>query len=173
MASDHVVRTAGPDPSLVLYPRRGRQVLLTIGSVAFVALGIWLILIGRPVPVIAGVLATAVFGLFAAMGMRQLLRRGPALTVDRRGITDTSSAAAAGFVPWEQVTGTGIWEYNKQRIVSVFVRDPEAVIAAATPLARTAMRANLRLAQTPVNIPTTALPLTADELLKELAAFRA
>lgn len=171
MAADLVVRTAGPDPSVTVYPRRAKQVLIAVGAVAFVAVSIWLVTIGSPKAVVAGVLGIVVFGFFAVVAVRLILRNGPALVIDTKGITDRSSAVAAGFVPWYRVTGLTIWEHRGQRVVCVAVVDPAPVLAQAGLLARTAMRANIRLAGTPVTIATTTLPFTAEQLIQELVAF--
>jgi hypothetical protein len=69
------------------------------------------------------------------------------------------------------VSGLGIWEHRGQRMVCVAVHDPAPVLAAAGRMARTAMRANIRLAGTPVTIATTALPFTAEQLIEEIVAF--
>jgi hypothetical protein len=171
MAADLVVRAAGPDPSVTVYPRRGMQVLVAVGSAAFVAGSIWLLTFDKPRAVVAGVLGIVVFGLFAVLAVRLVLRHGPALVIDTKGITDRSSAAAAGFVPWHQVTGLSIWEHRGQRIVCVAVMDPALVLAQAGGLVRLAMRVNIRLTGTPVTIATTALPFTPEQLIKEIAAF--
>jgi hypothetical protein len=170
VAADLVVRTAGPDPSVTVYPRRSRQVLIAAGALAFGAASIWLVSLDRPVAVVTGVLRIAVFGLSAVLAVRLVLRPGPALVIDSRGITDSSSAIAAGFVPWHQVRGLSIWEHSRQRVVCIAVHDPAPVLAAAGPLARAAMRTNIRLVGTPVTIATTALPLTAEQLIEEIAA---
>ncbi len=172
MPSDRVVRTTGPEPSLVVYASRGRQALLLAGAVAFVVVGALLANGSDPVRIDVGVLAVVVFGFFAFHIARHVLQRGPALVIDGRGITDSASAAPAGFVSWHQVTGLGTWEHSGQKIVTVRVRDPQAVIASAPPIVRVAMRANLRLSGSPVNIATTALPLTPDQLIAEIAALR-
>ena len=171
MAADLVVRTAGPDPSVTVHPRRARQVLSAVGAVAFVTASIWLVTLDKPKAVVAGVLGIVVFGFFAVLAVRLILRDGPALVIDTKGITDRSSALAAGFVPWHQVTGLGTWEHRGQRVVCVAVADPAPVLAQAGPLARTAMKANIRLTGTPVTIATAALPFTADQLIQELVAF--
>jgi hypothetical protein len=171
VAADLVIRTSGPDPSVTVYPRRGRQVLLVAFSLAFVALSIWLITLDRPRAVVAGVLGIIVFSMFLVLSIRLVRRSGPALVIDTRGITDRSSPVAAGFVPWHQVSGLGIWEHRGQRMVCVAVHDPAPVLATAGRMARTAMRANIRLAGTPVTIATTALPFTAEQLIEEIVAL--
>jgi hypothetical protein len=170
VAADLVVRTTGPDPSVTVYPRRGKQVLVLVGSVAFVAGSIWLLTFDSPRAVVAGVLGTVVFGLFGVLATRLALQRGPALVIDSRGITDSSSAVSAGFVPWHQVTGLHTWNQGSREAVCVDVHDPRSVLAAAGPFARITMRLNTKMVGTPVIIAVAALPLTGEQLIAEIAA---
>jgi hypothetical protein len=171
VSSERVVRIAGPQPSLTVYPQRGKQVVLGVGAAVFVVLGVVLLLSGGIVrPVIGGV-AILVFGLFGVLWARQVASSRPALVVDTRGITDHASAIGAGFVPWSEITGLGTWSSNGQTIVTVGVADPAAVLARVGPLARIPMRANVRLCGSPVTLPTNALPFSADQLIREIAAF--
>jgi hypothetical protein len=172
VARDLVVRTAEPDPSISVYPHRGKQALVLAGSLAFVAGSTWLVTFHSLRAVVAGWIGIVVFGLCAVLALRLMLRSGPAVVIDTRGITDRSSVIAAGFVPWQQVTGLSIWRYRGQRVVRVGVLDPLPVLAAAGSLTRTAMRANIRLAGSPVMIAATVLPMTAEQLIEEIAAFR-
>lgn len=171
MPSERIVRVAGPDPSLTVYPQRGKQVALGLGAVVFVVLGVVLLLSGGVVRPVVGVVTILVFGLFGALWVRQMASQRPALVVDTRGITDHASAIGAGFVPWGEIVGLGTWSSNGQTIVTVGVADPAAVLARVGPVARIPMRANVRLCGSPVTLPTNALPFTADELIREIAAF--
>jgi hypothetical protein len=171
MATERVVRVGGPEPSLSVMARRGKQVWLVVGAAVFVAIGTWMIVMGDLLLIVLGVVCVAVFALFGVLQGRQMLQSGPALVVDRSGITDRSSATPGGFVPWTEITGFGIWQSNGQKIVTVGVADPEAVLARANPIARIAMRASMRMSGTPFNIATTALPFTAEQLIMELMAF--
>jgi hypothetical protein len=171
MANERVVRVGGPEPSLTVMARRGKQAWLVVASAVFVALGTWMIVTGPALLVVIGVVCVATFALFGVLGVRQMLQSGPALVVDASGITDRSSATPGGFVPWTEITGFGIWQSNGQKVVTVGVADPEAVLARANPIARIAMRASMRMSGTPVNIATTALPFTAEQLIMELMAF--
>ena len=171
MATERVVRVGGPEPSLTVMAGRGKQAWLVVGSAVFVAIGTWMIVTGDLLLTVLGVVCVAVFALFGVLQVRLILQSGPALVVDRSGITDRSSATPGGFVPWTEITGFGIWQSNGQKIVTVGVADPEAVLARANPLARIAMRASMRMSGTPFNIATTALPFTAEQLIMELMAF--
>lgn len=169
--SQNVLRVGGDEPSLTLHAERGHQVFLALLSVAFAAIGVLSVLYLDPVTRVIGAVVAVVFGVFAVLGMLVALRPGPALVVDRTGITDRSSATPAGFVPWSEITGLGIRQLQGQRIVTVAVADPKAVLRRAHPLARPAMRASMWISGTPVNIATTTLPMTSDQLVREIAAF--
>jgi hypothetical protein len=171
MATERVVRVGGPEPSLTVMARRGKQAWLVVGSAVFVAIGTWMIVTGELLLAVLGGVCVAVFALFCVLQVRLMLQSGPALVVDRSGITDRSSATPGGFVPWTEITGFGIWQSNGQKVVTVGVADPEAVLARANPIARIAMRASMRMSGTPFNIATTALPFTAEQLITELMAF--
>lgn len=171
MPSERIVRVAGAEPSTTVYAQPGKQVLLVLGAIAFVAAGGWLLTQDEILLRVAGVVAIVVFGLFGVLGVRVLAARRPALVVDRHGITDHASAIGAGFVPWSEITNLGTWTSNGQTIVTVGVAEPAAVLARTGPLARIPMRANVRLCGTPVTLPTNTLPFTADQLIAEIAAY--
>lgn len=171
MAGEQVVRVGGPNPSLTVMAGRGKQAWLVVGSAVFVAVGVWMIATGPMAITVLGVVCVVVFALFGGLGVRQMLQSGPALVVDHSGITDRSSATPGGFVPWTEITGFGIWQSNGQKIVTVGVVDPRAVLARANPFARIPMRASMRMTGTPVNIATTTLPFTAEQLITELMEF--
>lgn len=171
MPNERVIRTGGSDPSLTVLAQRGKQALLLVCCAGFIAIGAWMSTRGGWVISVLGVVCLVVFALFGVLIVRQMFQKGPALVVDRTGITDRSSASPGGFVPWVGITGFGIWHSNGQKIVTVGVTDPEAVLAQANPLARLAMRASMRMTGTPFNIAVTALPFTAEELIAELVAF--
>jgi hypothetical protein len=121
---------------------------------------------GRPA---VGAVVVGLFALSGVLTVRSALSRAPALVVDHTGITDRTSALAAGFVPWSEVTGLSTWSHEGQTVVVVGVADPEAVLARVGPVARRLMRVNTGLC--PVTLATTALPLSAGQLVEEMAAF--
>src|SRR5690348_8903658 len=103
------------DETTILLSRK-KILLRMIGAVAFAAAGIWMfnsddvaIVAHRdPVYVHAVGLITAVFfGSLGIAGVGKLFARGSGLKLSEAGIH--SSAVAAGFVPWSDVTGTRIY----------------------------------------------------------------
>lgn len=82
------------------------------------------------VVILAVVPLTAIYWL-----IRHATQKGPALIVDKRGITDHSNVLNAGFVPWEDIIAireaTNLF---KHRLIVVEVRNPDTIIARATRL---------------------------------------
>ncbi|MEH3143803.1 MAG: hypothetical protein PGN34_00220 [Methylobacterium frigidaeris] len=80
---------------------------LVLGSAAFAAGGFW-ILASQPVAVAApvGVPAVAFFGLCGLVAGRDLVRRGPVLSVSAYGIFDRR--LSTGWVPWSALLGLDV-----------------------------------------------------------------
>lgn len=143
--------------------------LLVAGSVLFVALGIWLIQLDDAViasqrrynnPAVVhglGVAAALLFSATAVFGALKLFDTRPGLVFGPDGFTDNASATAAGFVPWSEVTGVGVMEFNRQKMLVVAVRDPEKYLARSGALKRMLGRANARMCGSPIVISAHAL----------------
>lgn len=167
------------DYRFAVYPSRVRTALVTLGGLGFVALGVVLCLIGlhtqdpRSVPaLITGVVSIPFFGLAAAFGLIRLISPQPAVVLDNTGLHDRASLTAAGFLPWREIDNVVCLCLGTQRMLSIGLTDPDAVLARATPLPRLAMRANMRLHGSPVAIPQIILPITVTQLKSEINATR-
>lgn len=155
-----------PEPSLVVHHSRRRGAL--IASAALAVLSLLLLTAGSPTERTVGGLCVAVFGV-SALIMARPPNRTPALVLDSRGLTDTASGLAAGFVPWSSVTGVVAQRVRGQRYLTVQVDAPETVLAAAEPSIRAAMRANVTLLGSPVNIPLRPMTVGVADLTLEMA----
>src|SRR5262245_52976861 len=95
---------------VVIRLNRSKIALLIAGAVALVGTSFWIWSIAEtttdPFEVkciaVAGILF---FGICAVYGCIKLFDDKPGLVIDAEGIVDNSSAAAAGRVPWSDVTG--------------------------------------------------------------------
>jgi hypothetical protein len=152
--------------------------LLFVGSILFVAMGIWMVQLdvadieahsryNNPVMMHGiGVVAILFFGLCAVFGARKLLDKRPGLILNSAGLLDNSSAVAAGFVPWSEVVGFSIFEVQHQKTLVVRVREPERYIAAGGMFKRMLNRMNYKLCGSAVVISVNSLKLSFDELLE-------
>lgn len=159
--------------------------MMIAGSLLFVAAGAWFLtasadgsLIGelrRFVPpwVIRGLGAVTIlfFGGCALYAIAKAFDRKPGLILRPDGFVDNSSAVAAGFIPWSDVTGLGIFEFNRQRMLVVQVAQPEKYADGGNALTRALNRANTRMCGSPIVISSNALRIPFDELHSEFASF--
>jgi hypothetical protein len=117
---------------------------------------------------VAGVLA---FGYTTVFGVRKSFDRKPGLVLSPTGLVDNASAVAAGFIPWSEVTGLGVFEMQGQRMLVIHVADPERYVAMGGALKRAMNRANAGMCGSPVVISANALRISFDELQREVAAY--
>jgi hypothetical protein len=151
--------------------------LITIGSFAFVAIGIWML--GLENQTVEGsrftepdyvngvaMAAIAFFGVCGIFGLKKMSDHRPGVLLTPDGFYDNSSGVAAGIVTWSDVSGVSEYSMQGQRFVSVLLKDPETYVNRGSTLRRMANRANMKLCGTPVNISANSLKISYEELLK-------
>lgn len=155
---------------------RGKIVGLTLGSVAFVAVSIWIwtIPVGEgpltpPLRKIVSVLGIGFFGICAVYGFAKLFDKKPGLVIDREGIMDNSSGVAAGRILWSEIRGFQEHEIFGQRFLTIQVTDPERFLNQSGYLKTKLNSANLNLTGSPINISSNSLSIGFDELIDTLA----
>jgi hypothetical protein len=162
-------RPGGSDERIVVLPDRGRLALLSVGALAFVVGGFWMLSRGR----LDGVLPIAFFGACGLYSLWRLVVPRPLLVIDRQGIHDNASPMGGGRIPWAQITGCGVCEYRGQLMVGIGLVEPAAHLARLISVKRRLVQANMGLGFPPVLIPQSILPIPAGELAAEIEAFRA
>jgi hypothetical protein len=162
---------------------RSKLVLLTIGAVAFVALGFWMFQLdsawiesqrrfNNPTLVHAiGVAAMLFFGLCGVIGIRKLFDHKPGLVLSSAGMLIDSSAAV-GLIAWDDIEGFATYEIHKQKLLVVKLVAPEKHVRAGGPLQQALHRANMRMVGSPIAISANALKISFDELVALCTAYR-
>ncbi|HEY6241680.1 MAG TPA: STM3941 family protein, partial [Burkholderiales bacterium] len=110
--------------------------------------------------------------ILGALVFPRLCSRKPALIIDEKGITDNASGMSVGFVPWDDITGTGIAVFRKRRFLGISVRNPEEYLAKAGRLKRMLMKANQRALGCVINIPQATLPVSIENILAHINGYR-
>lgn len=160
---------------------KGKIALITLGAGAFVAAGLWLLSFdavairsGRSFrafgndPLIArgfGVVAVGFFGLCGLYGVKKLFDRSPGLIFNESGIIDNASGVAAGFIPWSEVVGSGIFEVHNQKMLIILVANPQKYVERGGALRRALNKANYKFSGSPVSISSNTLDIAFPELL--------
>ena len=156
--------------------------LLLLGSVAFVLLGLWLLLFtpeikhpffgNKTVLFIAALLAIVFFGTTTVINIRKLIQRTPGLIIGRDGIYDNSSAVTAGLIKWEDLQDIGVLEIQKQKLIMLYVQNPQEYIKSQkNAIKRKIMQINHKTYSTPISISTNGLQCKFDELYELLKQY--
>jgi len=162
---------------------RVKTLLIVLGSLAFVALGIWFLTLdpeaieakrrfNSPVLIYGiGAVAIIFFGACGIFGVRKLFDSSPGLVLNRQGLTDNSSGISVGFVPWSEVSRIEEFQIQKQKFISIFVANPGKYMDLGNVLQRKARRANLKMCGTPISISSKALKIRHNELQSVLEEY--
>lgn len=153
---------------------RSKIIRSLIISVIFVLLGLWIILFkpesqsvfNTPIIKYGAALSCIFFFGWAALALSKKLQQKEAgIVIDEQGITDRSSAAAAGMIHWKDIIGFSTASVMKQSFILVQLQNPEEYINRATgTVRRRSMQYNLKTYGTPVAISANALSCSLAEL---------
>lgn len=155
---------------------RGKNVLLLLGSLAFVAGGAWLLSLDpeqiRQHPLFAspllyrivGWVSIAFFGLCAVVSAKQLIDGKPGLVLHAGGLVDNSSGVSVGAVPWSDVAGLSVYRMGGQKFMVVLVHDDDKYAGIGNAMQQAARRANIGMCKSPVTITSNSLDVGFDRL---------
>ena len=158
-----------------------KTALAVFGCLAFIAIGIWMLTLDPAIvasgksfrfffnsPLFARILGIAsilVFGGLGAMMVSRLLSKKPGMILNSDGITDNASSAAAGFIPWSDVTGIQVFEMSGQKMLVVHVTDPHKYLDRGNAVKRKLNSANLNMCGSPISISANTLKADFSELI--------
>jgi hypothetical protein len=156
--------------AIEIFTPKSRQLRYALGSLVFVVIGALIFTTGNVVYQVVAVVCVAFFGTGLVFFVGQLVRRGPALQVDSRGVTDRSSIVSLGLVRWDEISSVQIHAVGIQRFLAVYPR-AESILQRANPVKRSLMRINRGMGFAPVTIAETALPYNLETLIDEMRRF--
>lgn len=173
---------------------RTKTVVILLLGLAFVAVGVALILnapkitasfprvalpsagrilhLGPALVQVVGGVSIAFFGYVAAFSARRLANPTPGLVLDARGLTDNTSAVAAGFIPWADVADVKTGGLAGQPFLYVVLRDPDAFLRSVSPVRRFFLDQNRKLGPSPVALTSASLDADFDEMAALVRAYR-
>ncbi len=160
-----------------------KVILLTLGAVAFVALGTWILTLDAEVidnvgkfnnPKVVygiGIASIVFFSLCGIIGISKLFDKSPGLVLSSKGLLDNSSWLSAGLVPWFEVVEIGEYIIQNQKFVSIHVKNPERYVDSNNILIRMANRANMKMCGTPINISANGLKISHEDLFSVIQEY--
>ena len=161
-----------PD-AIVIYPSKKKLLLMAIGAAAFVGLGVFFLISPDPEfrdwDVRAAAIASIVFFTFClAFALWRLARPTPALVIHPSGLFDNASALSAGFLRWDEISRISVAKIKNQKFLAIAVKDVEGFLNRQTGVKAKLMKMNVRLAGTAVSIPANTLPISLEELIRNI-----
>ncbi|TGE06581.1 STM3941 family protein [Hymenobacter fodinae] len=147
---------------LIYYNSRKRHALLTLGALAFVAMGVFMIVTKGNWGL--GLITIVFFGAGAAVGAWQFLDTRPRLRITDEGILDRT--LGVGLIPWTDITDAYVRSINQENFVCLHVRDEQAYLSRLSPLKRKLAGANAALGFTPLSINLSGVDLNPEQLLE-------
>ncbi|UOR07551.1 hypothetical protein MUN82_10740 [Hymenobacter aerilatus] len=148
--------------NLIYYNSRKRHALLTLGGLAFVAMGIFMIVTKGNWGM--GLITIVFFGACAAVGGWQFFDTRPRLQITDEGILDRT--LGVGIILWTDITGAYVQSVNRENFVCLYVRDEQAYVSRLPPLKRKLAGANAALGFTPLSINLSGVDLNPEQLLE-------
>ncbi|TFF38862.1 STM3941 family protein [Mucilaginibacter psychrotolerans] len=167
--------TATTSAPLEIPLNKSKIALMSIGSLAFVAAGVWFIihptirLFGnKPNPILGyglGIAAIAFFGFCAFYLIKKLFDTRPGLIVSEEGITDNCSSYTFGLIPWTDIAGIDVIEIGRQKLIMIPVHNPaEYMNRQSNAIMKKMAAINYRQYQTPVSITANTLQYELEDL---------
>ena len=147
---------------LIYYNSRRRYALLTLGGLAFVTMGIWMIVTKGNWSL--GLVTIFFFGTGVAVGIRQFFDARPRLQITDEGILDRT--LGVGLIPWNDITGAYVHSVNQEYFICLYVHDEQAYLSRLSPLKRKLAGANETLGFTALSLNLSGVDLNPEQLLE-------
>ncbi|EHB56690.1 MULTISPECIES: STM3941 family protein [Paenibacillus] len=145
---------------------------ILLGSLFFVALGIFMLYAGLAdrliVLVIAGFICTVFFGAMLVFSTSKLVQRKPALVINDEGIIDRSSYVSVGAIPWNEIKSIDIYQVMNERFIGIEVHHPDEILARLPEWKQKLMRMNKRMTNATVHLSASGLSCNLNELFLTL-----
>jgi hypothetical protein len=161
--------------SVIIEADRSKITLLFLGSLIFVSFSLVMIFasslfrFNQLVTLTVGIIALLLFGFSSLYLLYKILVDKKGLEITRDGITDHVSAITVGEVKWEDIEG---FEKKKvgilEEIITVYLKNPEEYLKSLPVHKKNILKANHKLYGSPVQLASTGLKCSTDELLSTL-----
>jgi hypothetical protein len=148
--------------NLIYYNSRWRYGMLVLIGLAFVAMGLWMIVADGEW--LIGLLSIVFFGACAGVGVWQFLDTRPRLQITDEGILDRT--LAIGLIPWTDITGAYVHAVKQEYFICLHLRNEENYITRLSLLGRKLIAANRALGFTALSINLSGVEIDPEQLLE-------
>ena len=165
-----------------IYSSKMKSLLLLIGSIAFVAIGIWLLLeednltgwrarnsiFTRGI----GIASIIFFGFGIFVGVKRLIKLEIAVIIDSKGLNVNPKKSLTEFLKWSDINGFEEIKIQSTRIIIIGVENAEYWLNKETSgFRRKLMQFNINNYNSPFNIASARLDISSDKLIETLNKY--
>ncbi|GAB2802970.1 hypothetical protein GCM10027275_56400 [Rhabdobacter roseus] len=165
-----------------IYSSKKKSLLLLIGSIAFVAIGVWLLLEAdnftgwrarNPIFTRGIAIASIIFfGLGIFVGIKRLIKSEIALIIDSKGLNVNPKKSLTEFIKWTDIKGFEEIKIQSTRIVIIGIKNPEYWLDKETSgFRRKLMQFIINNYNSPFNIASAGLDISSDSLIGTLNKY--
>ncbi|PTB97236.1 hypothetical protein C9994_03730 [Marivirga lumbricoides] len=165
-----------------IYTSKKKSLILLLGSLAFVALGIWLVMEAENLtgwkarnPLFTrgiGIASILFFGLGIFVSIKRLLKSEIALVIDPIGLNVNPKKSTTELIKWEEITGFEEIKIQSTRILVISVTNPKYWLERETnTIRKKLMQFNINNYDSPFNIAASGLDINSTELKNTLNKY--
>lgn len=147
---------------LIYYNSRKRHALLTLGGLAFVAMGVFMIVTKGNWGL--GLITIVFFGTGAGVGAWQFFDSRPRLQITDEGILDRT--LDVGLIAWPDIADAYVRSINQEYFICLVLHNEEDYVRRLSPLKRKLAGANAALGFTMLSVNLSGVDLNAEQLLE-------
>lgn len=150
--------------------------LLTIGSFAFVFLGVLFItnpekfitflIRSEEFVRISGIASVVFFGATGIYGILKLQDKKVGLTISNEGIIDNTNATSIGLIKWENIERIKTEQVMSTKFLLIFTNNQDEILNKVNGIKRKLMSTNAKMYGTPISITANTLKYDFNELEK-------
>jgi hypothetical protein len=113
-------------------PAAWRFVLLVLGLIAFVSLGVWLVMSGGLFVIVIGVLTVVFFGGFGAYAVYRMSQGRGRIAILRSGVEITLFGSTPRLIPWSDIEAVGVLTVRDQEFTTIRLNRYRALVETLT-----------------------------------------
>jgi hypothetical protein len=158
-----------PTETVTLYSDRRRVLLLLLATLALVASSAFIVRMQHATFfLIVGCIGVVFFAAASIAVLRIFLDLSPRLILDEDGLFDRTMQTPK--IPWNTILSMELRSIRGTTFICLELIDEDERLQALPPLKRLTAAANRSMGFTPFNVNPSALPLSADEIFRLIAA---
>lgn len=169
---------------MIVYPGKGRTLLLSILSLAFVAVLVWaafnrdtigenaqgITTVIAPILPLILVIGIPFFSLCTVYLLYRLVKPKPSLRIDKEGIYENASLASVGLIRWDEIERMGMYSLAGQKMIGIVPTDFEPFLQRQSGVKRSLLSAN-KNKEFPISIPQNASEVPLESVLEFARQF--